>query len=163
MSNESCQMPQPTPEHARLESGLGRWNVKCTYFMDPSQPPMVCDAVETVEPVGPFWTVSLFESEFMGMPFRGRSTLGYDPQKKKWVGTWVDSMSPSMFVMEGGYDAAGKVLTMHCRGPHMATGEMVDFRCVTTHTGPETHEFDMYMTDPQHGEVQMFRHEYSRA
>ena len=72
-----------------------------------------------------FWTVSLFESEFMGMPFRGRSTLGYDPQKKKWVGTWVDSMSPSMFVMEGGYDAAGKVLTMHCRGPHMATGEMV--------------------------------------
>ena len=63
---------------------------------------------ETIEPLGRFWTVSLFESEFMGASFSGRATSGYDPQKGKWVGTWIDSMMPHLFVMEGDMDADGR-------------------------------------------------------
>ena len=65
-------MPGPTDEHRLLLEHVGTWKVACTYYMDPSQPPMEVEAKETVEAVGGFWTVSKFESEFMGMPFVGR-------------------------------------------------------------------------------------------
>ncbi len=52
---------------------------------------------ETVEMFGNFWTVSLFESEMFGAPFQGRATLGFDPEAGKYVGTWIDTMSPMFF------------------------------------------------------------------
>ncbi len=96
-----CQMPEAAPEHGWIQESAGTWNVKCTYYMDPTQPPMECTARETIEAVGQFWTVSTFEADFMGMPFQGRCTLGYTPAKERFVGTWIDSMSQHMFVMEG--------------------------------------------------------------
>ena len=159
-----CQMPQPTDQHHRILADVGTWNVKCTYMMDPSQPEMVCDATETIEPVGGFWTVSRFESDFMGMPFVGRCTLGYDPRKERFVGSWVDCMSSTMFVMEGGFRADGKTLEMHSEGPHMATGEIVPMRMVTTYRDDGTRAFDMFVGNPGgQGEMQCFHYEYTRA
>ena len=37
---EGRQMPQPTREHGMLKEHAGTWKVACTFFMDPSQPPM---------------------------------------------------------------------------------------------------------------------------
>jgi hypothetical protein len=43
------QMPQPTDEHRRLEEHCGVWDVDCTFYMDPSQPPMKMQGKETFE------------------------------------------------------------------------------------------------------------------
>jgi hypothetical protein len=43
--------------------------------------------------LGGLWLTSNFEGEFGGMKFTGKGIDGYDPMKKKYVGTWVDSMS----------------------------------------------------------------------
>ena len=50
---------------------------------------------------GGLWVLSKFEGDFGGMKFEGRGQFGYDPIKKKYVGTWIDSMSPTLSVLEG--------------------------------------------------------------
>ena len=159
--SQDCQMPQPTAEHGLLMEMVGTWNVDCSYFMGPGEP-MRTQAQETIEPVGGFWTVSLFESLFMGAPFAGRATMGYDPQKGKWVGTWIDSMMPHMFVMEGDMDPETHVLTMHCEGPSM-TGGTAPYRSVSTPLPDGRRQFDMYMTPPGSDEIRMFHYVYTRA
>ena len=44
---------------------------------------------------GGLWVASTFQGDFGGMTFEGRGQFGYDPAKKKYVGTWIDSMSPA--------------------------------------------------------------------
>ena len=44
-------------------------------------------------------------------------TLGYDPAKKRFVGTWVGSMMAHLWVYEGSMDAEEKVLTLSAEGP----------------------------------------------
>lgn len=159
---QDCQMPEPTPEHGLLMETVGEWDVDCTYFMGPGEP-MKTTARETIEALGSFWTVSLFRAEFMGQPFCGRATSGYDPAKGKWVGTWIDSMMPHLFVMEGDIDPETKVLTMHCEGPAPMTGEMVPYRSTAEHLSDGRRRFEMFMTLPGAGEVKMFSYVYTRA
>jgi uncharacterized protein DUF1579 len=44
-------------------------------------------------------------------------TLGYDPEKKQYVGTWVGSMMSYLWVYDGSLDAEEKVLTLNAEGP----------------------------------------------
>jgi hypothetical protein len=57
------------------------------------------------------------------MPGGGKATmmmtLGYDPQKKRYVGTWVGSMMTYLWIYDGSLDADEKVLTLNAEGPNM--------------------------------------------
>jgi hypothetical protein len=56
-------------------------------------------------------------------------TLGYDPQKKAYVGTFVGSMMTNLWVYEGQLDASGTVLTLDTEGPGMgADGKPAKYR-----------------------------------
>lgn len=127
MSNE-CPMPEPTAQHHKLLEQVGTWDVKSKHYMEPGKPAVEGTAVDRVTAVGPFWTVSRYESTFFGQPFVGQCTMGYLPEKECFVMTWVDSMAPFLFVMEGNFDAAGKVLTMTGKGPSMAGPGLVDWK-----------------------------------
>ncbi len=65
----------------------------------------------------------------MGFPATGVRTLGYDPVKGKFVGTWIYSMSPYLWTYEGSLDATGKILSLEGRGPKPETpGELARYR-----------------------------------
>jgi hypothetical protein len=49
-------------------------------------------------------------------------TPGYDPQRKRYVGTWIGSMMTHLWVHEGELNASEKVLTLNAEGPSMAGG-----------------------------------------
>jgi len=49
-------------------------------------------------------------------------TLGYDPAKGRFVGTWIGSMMTHLWVYDGELDPAGRVLTLNSEGPSM-TGD----------------------------------------
>ena len=44
-------------------------------------------------------------------------TLGFDPAKKKYVGSWVGSMMPQLWTYEGALDPTGRILALESQGP----------------------------------------------
>src|SRR5438105_1624221 len=53
---------------------------------------------------GGLWLASNFEGKFGGQPFQGKGLDSYDGAKKKYISVWVDSMAPTLLVMEGTWD-----------------------------------------------------------
>src|SRR5439155_18730659 len=88
--------PKPGPEHEHLKKMEGTWDAVIRAGEGESKGTMVYKME-----LGGFWLVSDFKAEFGGQPFRGRGVDGYDPVKKKYVSSWVDSMSPMLLVFEG--------------------------------------------------------------
>lgn len=156
-----CQMPGPTPEHLKLMEGVGMWDVKTKHFMEPGKPPMEGVATDHVEAIGGFWTTSKFTTTMMGQPFVGQCTLGYDVVKKTYIMTWVDSMSHFMFNFEGGFDKAGKVLTLSGIGPDMTGQGMTKWTAVNETIDKNSMLFKMFITMP-FGECQIMENTYTR-
>ena len=102
---------QPTDEHKVLKQEVGTWKAKMKIWMPGSDQPLLAEGLEVNEMFGSFWVISKFEADMMGQAFKGRATLGYDPVKKKYVGTWFDNMNAHMTFMEGTYDEATKTMT----------------------------------------------------
>jgi hypothetical protein len=59
----------------------------------------------------------LLASTFRGGPATTLFTLGHDPAKKRFVGTFLGSMMTNLWIYDGGLDAAEKVLTLDTEGP----------------------------------------------
>ena len=121
--------PPPEKEHEWLKQLVGEWDTEAEATMGPGQPPMKCKGTESTRAVGGFWVISENKGTVMDQPMTGIMTLGYDPQKKKYVGTWVDSMINHLWRYEGTLDASGKILTLEAEGPNpMAPGTTARFR-----------------------------------
>ena len=50
-------------------------------------------------------------------------TLGYDPQRQRFVGTWLGSMMTHLWIYEGELDPNERVLTLNAEGPSFAAPE----------------------------------------
>jgi hypothetical protein len=126
------KMPVPGKEHTWLQQLVGDWETEAEAVMEPGKPPMKCRGTESVRTIGGFWIVAENKGTFMDVPVTGEMTLGYDPGKKKYVGTWICSMTDYLWKYEGTVDASGKVLTLETEGPcPMAAGKLSRFRDVT--------------------------------
>jgi hypothetical protein len=145
---QAQEPPKPTKEHEELKSEVGAWDAEVSMWMSPDAEPMKSKAVETNEMFGDFWLMSEFEGEFGGEKFKGHSMLGYDPAKKKYVGTWTDTMSPYLMTMEGDYDEATHTSTMYGMGTSMETGKAEKSKMVTVYTSDDEKTFTMYMEKP---------------
>src|SRR5688572_14822638 len=85
-------MPKPQKEHEWLKQLEGEWEYDAEMGMELGKMDMKSKGTESVKSVGGFWVVSENKGEMMGEPFQGVLTLGYSPEKSKYVATWVDSM-----------------------------------------------------------------------
>jgi hypothetical protein len=136
------KMPAPQREHEWLNQFVGEWKTEAECYMDPGKPPIKITGTETVRSLGGFWIVGEGKSEAMGMSFSNILTLGYDPAKKKYVGTWVDSMTGYLWKYEGTVDASGKTLTLNTEGPcPMTPGKISKFKEVTEFKGKDHRVF----------------------
>jgi hypothetical protein len=154
-------MPKPGPEHAVLKEHAGVWDATVESFMAPGQPPVLSKGIETGTMVGDFWLVSDFKTEIMGTPFTGRGTLGFDPAKKKYVSSWVDSMTPTLSLGESHYDAATRTFTGWLDGLDYA-GKPAKIKAVTVLKDPATRVFTMSLPGPDGKEMTAMRITYTR-
>ena len=114
---------EPQKEHHWLQKLVGEWAYEHEASMGPDQPKETFRGTEIVRSIGGLWTVGEGSGD---MPGGGTAktimTLGYDPQKQRFVGTFIGSMMTFLWVYEGTLDAAGKVLTLDAEGPNFAPG-----------------------------------------
>jgi hypothetical protein len=127
---EEPKQPTPQKEHDWLKQLDGEWLFESECTMEPGKPPVKCKGTETVRTLGGFWSISEMKGDFMGSPFTGVMTLGFDTQKKRYVGTWLCSMCETMSSYDGSLDKDAKVLTLETEAPHPATGKLVKMRDV---------------------------------
>jgi hypothetical protein len=121
---------EPQKEHHWLQQLVGEWTYESETVMGPDQPPMISKGQESVRSLGGLWTVGEWQSE---MPDCSQGTmimtLGYDPAKKRFVGTFVGSMMTYLWIYDGQLDTAGKVLTLNAEGPSFAgDGQMAKYQ-----------------------------------
>jgi len=115
-----AEMPAPRPEHQWLQKLVGEWTYESHATMEPGQPPTKFEGSESVRSLGGFWTVAEGQCEMPGGgSMTSIMTLGHDAQSNRYVGTWVGSVMPHLWVYSGALDPSGKVLTLDADGPDM--------------------------------------------
>ncbi len=129
VAQEQPDMPQPAQKNQWLQKFVGEWDTTSEGTMGPGQPPVKCQGTISSRMLGGFWLVNEMKAEVFGSPMTGIQTIGYNSQKKSYVGTWVDSMTDHIWQYEGDVDASGKKLVLEAEGPNfMAEGKLTKFR-----------------------------------
>ena len=85
--------------------------------MGPNEPPMTTEGSETVRSLGGLWTLgegTMGEGDCGGVSIM---TLGYNPQLKRFVGSFVASVMTHFWPYEGMLDADRKILALDSSGP----------------------------------------------
>jgi hypothetical protein len=74
---------------------------------------------ELVRTLGGIWLLGEGRGQMPdGAPMTSLLTLGFDPDRQRFVGTWIGSMMTELWVYHNGWlDDAGRVLTMEAEGP----------------------------------------------
>lgn len=123
---------QPSPEHDWLKQLQGDWQGESEVVCEPGQAAQQFKSTETGRMLGDFWVQLSGQGE---MPGGGvatmQMTLGYDPVKQAYVGTWLGSMMSHLWVYEGKLDTTGRILTLSTSGPGFtAPGKVQQYRDV---------------------------------
>jgi hypothetical protein len=150
---------KPGPEHARLAQDAGVWDATVTNYMAPQ--PQVSKGVSTRHmTAGGLWLVEDFVGEMDAVHFVGHGLSGFDQEKKKYVGIWVDSMNSAPMISEGTYDATTKRSTSKSMMPMGA--QTVPVTMVMEATSPDTQTFTMSMADADGKMQTAMKIEYAR-
>jgi hypothetical protein len=150
---------EPQQEHRWLEQLLGEWTVTSDMMPDSGG-----EWVERVRSLHGLWVVAEGTGE---MPGGGAATtlmtLGYDPRRQCYVGTWVGSMMTHLWVYEGHLDATGKVLTLDCEGMDFETeGRMTRYQDIITIKSPDYRLLTARMLSTDGSWKQIMQAEYRR-
>jgi hypothetical protein len=162
-SGQEPPMPKPGPQHEIFKVDVGTWNATVEMSPGPGAPPMTSKGVE-VNRIGcsGLCLVTTFKGEAgPGVPFEGNGVATWDPAKKKYVGSWTDSMSQGIAHSEGTFNPATKEFTGWMEGPDM-TGKVVKMRSVVQYKPDGSRVMTSYGPGPDGKEVQMLRITYTK-
>src|SRR3954452_24846618 len=159
------EIQKPLPEHKVLAAEEGAWDARIRmYEKGPDAEPSVSKGSEVNEVLpGGLWVLSKFEGDFGGMKFQGRGQWGYDPVKKKYVGTWLDSISTVLSLLEGEYDAKTKTTTFVGDGYDPVQKAKFSQKMVTKTKDDGSRVFTLYMKfEGQPAEVKFLEIAYTK-
>jgi hypothetical protein len=122
---------EPQKEHQWLQKLVGEWTYETETTIEPFSPPQKFRGIESVRSIEGLWVIAEGQGEMGGGHATTMMTLGYDPQKQRYVGSWLGSMMTHFWVYEGAVDATGKILTLEAEGPSMSgDGKMAKYQDV---------------------------------
>ncbi len=118
------EMPKATEQHQWLHRLIGEWNYEGNGSSPEGNEPF--SGTETVRALGDVWIVC----EGVGtMQCSGESrtlvTLGFDPAKGRFVGTWVGTMMSMLWVYDGELEESGNALNLYAEGPDFDSGDRI--------------------------------------
>lgn len=125
-----CMKAEPRKEHDWLHKLIGEWSFEGECVMVPGEPPMKSKGETSVRSLGGLWILCEGTGDAPdGTPVNSIITLGYDPQKERFVGSFVASCMTHLWLYDGALDKAGNVLTLEAEGPSFTgDGTMVRYQ-----------------------------------
>jgi Protein of unknown function (DUF1579) len=122
--DEVMENATPQREHKWLQRFVGEWTSETEMSMEPGKPPEKVYGTDSVRSLGGLWILAEGKGDMPGGgPMSMMLTLGYDPQRKRFVGTWIGSMMTHLWVYDGALDPAERALTLEAEGPSMEAPE----------------------------------------
>jgi hypothetical protein len=145
----------PGAPHKMLAKLVGSWTTKTRAWMEPDNPPT--EGTGTCEQKMLFdgrYLQQEYSGEMTGNPFTGINVIGYDNHVKKYVSTWIDSMSTGIYYFEGTASPDGKTITKQCTYDDPVRGS-TSWRSVTRIVNKNKMEHEMYLTSKGRKEEKM--------
>ena len=153
----------PGAEHAMLAKSAGKWKVAMQTWIDPSASPMTSEGTEVSEMVlGGRFVQSSFNGSGPVGPFTGLRLFGYDNVKKKYCGTWSDTMGTGIMYYEGDYNPQTKEIVCHGDFVDAATGMTTTAKLVSRTISDDEHEFEFWSPGPDGKDVKRMQMHYTR-
>ncbi len=156
--------PEPQKEHKWLQRLVGEWTMEGECDMGPGQPVSKTTGTESGRSIGGLWVVAEGKGEMTdGNTGTMIMTLGFDPEKKRFTGTWIGSMMTNLWIYDGELDATGRVLTLNAEGPDMATeGKTAKYRDVIEFKSDDHRVLTSHMLGGDGEWVQFLKADYRR-
>jgi hypothetical protein len=152
----------PGAPHKLLAGMAGSWSTRIKTWMGPDSPPMEWTGTsEQKMLLGGRFLQQVFTSEMMG-GYSGIGFTGYDNHIKKFVSTWMDSMSTGVMVFEGTAGADGRTISQTAGHDDPVQGPM-QWRTVTRIVDDRTFLFEMHSTGKSGKEEKMMEITYIRT
>jgi len=155
---------QPQKEHQWLRKFAGEWGFQGEAAMGPGKPPVTWEGTVSVRSIAGVWVVQEWEGEEPdGSRGISITTLGFDPQKRRFVGTFIGTMVTHLWVYEGTLDAAERVLTLEAEGAGMMDeAKMAKYRDVYELESDDHRTLTSYVLGDDGDWQQMMRAHYRR-
>lgn len=132
--------PEPSKEHQWLQQLVGEWTFESIAQGAPDDPPFLTSGTTSFRTLGDVWVVGNMVEQQEHGPHYNIISLGYDPAKDRFVGTFISSMMPQLWVYEGELDAAANRLVLNSDGPSMdGSGGVAHFQDIVEIPGPNTY------------------------
>ncbi|MBT0608657.1 DUF1579 domain-containing protein [Aequorivita echinoideorum] len=143
----------PGEPHQWLAKEEGTWNAEMTFWMGPDAPPEKANSTANIKMIlGGRYQEAVYTGEMMGMPFEGRSTIGYDNAAKKWTSTWIDNMGTGIMIMNGTSEDGGKTSNFEGTFVDPMTGKEKKMRETYTVVDENTRKMEMFNQAPNGSE-----------
>lgn len=120
---------------------------------------------EHVVMVGDLWVTGAATGEMPdGVRVETRITLGFDPARGRFVGSFIGSMMNYLWIYDGELDAAGTALTLSADGPDMTEpGKTRHYRDVITIVSADERRFEGFVQTDDGNWERMMSMRYRRA
>jgi Protein of unknown function (DUF1579) len=120
-------------QHQWLDKLIGEWTYETECQMGSDQSPDKSKGTEIVRSLGGLWVVGEGKGEMPdGQTGTTIITLGYDPQSDRYIGTFVCSMMPHLWLYNGSLDATETVLTLDTEGPNCTQTALSKYQDIMT-------------------------------
>lgn len=118
------EVAKPQTEHAFLEKLVGTWDVTAASMGTDEK------WTENVRSLNGIWFVAEGSGNLPGgQPASTVLTLGFDPARGKYIGSWIGTMMNHMWVYEGEVSEDGTTLNLYTTGPDFAEpGKIGEYR-----------------------------------
>jgi hypothetical protein len=135
----------PGAPHKLLASLEGSWTTRTRGWMEPGSPAIegtgTCDQKMLLDGR---YLQQAYHGEMAGDEFTGINIMGYDNHTRKYVSTWIDSMSTGIYYFEGTSSGNGRIITQESSYDDPVRGPMT-WRSVTKILNNDTVEYEMYL------------------
>jgi len=153
----------PGEAHKKLEPLVGTFTAKTKAWMEPGKPPEETEGTsENKWVLGNRFIEQHIEGQMMNQPFSGIGYTGYDNYKKKYVGTWMDSMGTMIMSSLGTMDPSGKKLTSWSTVDDVIMKKPSRIKSLLTILDNDHHTFEMWGPAPDGKNFKVLEVSYTR-